>query len=98
MKVILHYTLHGGNPDAHDEVKNQMKGMGYEDYFFGPNNVKYYLPNTSLWHSNKPTLQNAVNDLNNVVDNVNRNRVYSNKARINPNFTVEPLVISYKSL
>ncbi len=88
MEVYIHYNLHGGNPDAHGTVKSEMKEKQYSDYY-ETNKKKYYLPNVSLYHANKPTTIAAYNDLKSIVDEINKTRQPQDKARIERCITLE---------
>jgi len=79
MRVYIHYNLHGGDPDAHVEVKRQMiDELHYFNHFLD-GGVRKYLPNTSLCHSNKLFPQTAIDDFKNIVNTINRSRTPTNK-------------------
>ena len=83
MQVYIHYNLHGGKPEAHAEVKAAMLALYYFDNFkLDQNPTKYNLPNTSLWHNNKLSLQAAIDDLTNIVKAINKTRELANQAKI----------------
>lgn len=69
MNTIITYDIAEGDgkPSKHTEVKNAMKELGYQDFFWWTDpktNAKHkvYLPNTTLWKSDK-TPSDAKNEL-----------------------------------
>lgn len=66
MKVYVTYDVSG----KHLEVKEGMQQRGYKDRWQA-NNETYHLPNTCLWKSNVSSLERAVADLEDVVNEIN---------------------------
>jgi len=78
MELYIHYNLHGGTPDAHNEIKTTMLGLRYFDFYI-TDGVRYNLPNASLWCNNESNLQKPINDLNMIVNLINSTRDVSEK-------------------
>lgn len=57
-EIIVSYDVN----KLHVDVKNAMKLLGYNEKWNYPNDKSYYLPNTTLWHSNKSSNQ-GISDL-----------------------------------
>ena len=70
MKVLITYDLNIGHP----EVKAAMEGEEFLDHWTDNNKV-YYLPNTTLWHSDLIDTDAAKNILIKVVAKLNLARV-----------------------
>lgn len=58
MGIIITYDI----SDKHTDFKNEMKKLGYKDKIEGGENcVWIYLPNTTLYHHTKTSVE-AIND------------------------------------
>lgn len=66
MKVLITYDLN----IRHPEVKSELEKLGFADSWES-NTVTYYLPNTTLWHNNLLTTDNAENIFLNVIEDLN---------------------------
>ncbi|GGB73217.1 hypothetical protein GCM10007424_11400 [Flavobacterium suaedae] len=65
--VLISYDIN----KSHTQVKTELESLGYSDNFKYKNGVhRYYLPNTTLWHSRKSSTQ-AMNDLKTVCKKLN---------------------------
>ena len=59
--VLISYDINR----LHTDVKDRMKNLGYLENWYYPNQITYYMPNTTLWHKSK-TSDAALSDLENV--------------------------------
>lgn len=59
--IVISYDINR----YHTDVKNAMINLGYSINWRYDNQPIYYLPNTTLWHSNKSSNQ-AMSDLNTI--------------------------------
>jgi len=67
--IVISYDI----DTQHSQVKDKMKELGYSESFSFKGQTKdYYLPNTTLWHSNKSS-DAAINDLKSVCKSLNVN-------------------------
>lgn len=59
--ILISYDIN----KYHTDVKDAMIELGYSNSWRYDNQPTYYLPNTTLWHSNKSSNQ-AIFDLKNI--------------------------------
>lgn len=59
--ILISYDIN----KYHTDVKDEMINLGYRTSWNYTSKPTYYLPNTTLWHSNKSSNQ-AIADLKNI--------------------------------